>query len=62
MASERALKFGIAASVLALLALAVAADALSATPEPRRIVLCATLALAASSLCRGPGTMSAVAP
>lgn len=46
MASERALKCGVAASVLALLALAVAADALSATPEPRRIVLCATLALA----------------
>lgn len=46
MASERALKFGVAAGVAALVALAVAADALSATPQPRRIVLCALLALA----------------
>lgn len=46
MASERSLKFGVAASVAALMALSVAADALSATPQPRRIVLCALLALA----------------
>jgi hypothetical protein len=45
MASERALKLGVAASVLALMALAVAADTLSAAPEPRRIVLCALLGL-----------------
>ena len=45
MASERALKLGVAASVIALMALAVAADALSAAPEPRRIVLCAMLGL-----------------
>nr|WP_315394047.1 ATP-binding protein [uncultured Duganella sp.] len=45
MASERALKFGVLASAAALMVLAVAADALSATPVPRRIVLCALLGL-----------------
>jgi signal transduction histidine kinase len=45
MASERALKLGVAVSVLALMALAVAADALAATPAPRRVVLCALLGL-----------------
>ncbi|HEX8403655.1 MAG TPA: ATP-binding protein, partial [Duganella sp.] len=45
MASERALKLGVTASVLALMALAVAADALAATPSPRRVVLCALLGL-----------------
>jgi signal transduction histidine kinase len=46
MASEPALKLGVLASVAGLMALAVAADLLSATPEPRRIVLCGLLALA----------------
>jgi signal transduction histidine kinase len=46
MASERALKLGVLAGVAGLMALAVAADVLSATPEPRRIVLCSLLALA----------------
>lgn len=44
MASERALKFGVAASVVILMALTASADLLSAAPEPRRIVLCALLA------------------
>jgi len=48
MASERRQKLGVAASVAALLALAVAADAL--TPEPRRIVLCALLGLMPAAL------------
>jgi signal transduction histidine kinase len=50
MASERALKWGVAAAVASLMALAVAADLLSATPEPRRIVLSGLLALAPVSL------------
>ncbi|MES2346495.1 MAG: ATP-binding protein [Pseudomonadota bacterium] len=45
MASERALKFGAAASVAALMALTAAADTLAVTPEPRRIVLCCLLAV-----------------
>jgi signal transduction histidine kinase len=45
MASERALKFGAAASVAALMALTAAADMLAAAPEPRRIVLCCLLAV-----------------
>jgi len=45
MASERALKLGAAASVAALMALTAVADILSATPEPRRIVLCGLAAL-----------------
>jgi C4-dicarboxylate-specific signal transduction histidine kinase len=45
MASERALKLGVAASVAALMALAAAADVLAASPEPRRIVLCCLLAV-----------------
>jgi signal transduction histidine kinase len=45
MASERALKLGVTASVLALMALAAAADALAATPSPRRMVLCVLLGL-----------------
>ena len=45
MASERALKFGAAASVAALMALTAAADTLAAAPEPRRIVLCCLLAV-----------------
>ncbi|MFS2135641.1 sensor histidine kinase [Duganella sp. Dugasp56] len=45
MASERALKFGAAASVAALMALTAAADMLAVTPEPRRIVLCCLLAV-----------------
>jgi signal transduction histidine kinase len=45
MASERALKFGAAASVAALMVLTAAADTLAATPEPRRIVLCCLLAV-----------------
>lgn len=48
MASERRQKLGVVASVAALLALAVAADAL--TPEPRRIVLCALLGLMPAAL------------
>ena len=48
MASERRQKLGVAASVAALLALAVAADAF--TPEPRRIVLCALLGLMPAAL------------
>ncbi|GJI96870.1 sensor histidine kinase [Duganella caerulea] len=45
MASERALKLGASASVAALMALAAVADIMSATPEPRRIVLCGLAAL-----------------
>jgi C4-dicarboxylate-specific signal transduction histidine kinase len=45
MASERLLKLSIAAGVTALMALTAAADILSPTPEPRRIVLCALLAV-----------------
>jgi signal transduction histidine kinase len=45
MASERALKFGAAASVAALMALTAAADTLAVTPEPRRIVFCCLLAV-----------------
>ncbi|WP_373989862.1 PAS domain-containing sensor histidine kinase [Duganella sp. BuS-21] len=48
MASERALKWGVAAGAAGLAALAVAADVLS--PEPRRIVLCCLLALAPAAL------------
>ncbi len=48
MASERRLQLGAAASVTALLALAIGADALHA--EPRRIVLCALLALAPAAM------------
>jgi len=50
MASERALKLGVAAGVAGLIALFVAADLLSVAPEPRRIVLCGLLALAPASL------------
>jgi signal transduction histidine kinase len=50
MASERALKLGVAVGAAGLMALAVAADALSPTPEPRRIVLCGLLALAPAAL------------
>ncbi|NVM76757.1 signal transduction histidine kinase [Duganella sp. SG902] len=50
MASERALKWGVAAGAAGLMALAVAADALAPAPEPRRIVLCGLLALAPASL------------
>ncbi|WP_432380938.1 sensor histidine kinase [Duganella sp. P38] len=50
MASERALKLGVAAGVAGLMALAIAADLLAPTPEPRRIVLCGLLALAPASL------------
>ncbi|MBV7539211.1 sensor histidine kinase [Duganella sp. sic0402] len=50
MASERALKLGVAAGAVGLMALAVAADLLSPTPEPRRIVLCGLLAVAPASL------------
>ena len=50
MASERALKLGVTASVAGLIGLAIAADVLSSTPEPRRIVLCCLLALAPASL------------
>ncbi|MYM96004.1 ATP-binding protein, partial [Rugamonas sp. FT81W] len=45
MASERALKLGAVASVAALMALAAVADIMSATPEPRRVVLCGLAAL-----------------
>jgi C4-dicarboxylate-specific signal transduction histidine kinase len=45
MASERQLKLSVVASVIALMALTAAADILSATPEPRRIVLCVLLAV-----------------
>ncbi|MET0321260.1 MAG: HAMP domain-containing sensor histidine kinase [Duganella sp.] len=45
MASERGRQLGVAASVAALLALAVAADALALDPDPRRIVLCALLGM-----------------
>lgn len=45
MASERLLKLGAAASVAGLMALAAVADVMSATPEPRRIVLCGLAAL-----------------
>lgn len=48
MASERRLQLGVVVAVTALLALAVAADAL--TPEPRRIVLCALLGVAPAAL------------
>jgi signal transduction histidine kinase len=48
MASERRLQLGVAAAVAALLALAVAADAL--TPEPRRIVLCGLLGVIPAAL------------
>lgn len=50
MASERALKCGVVAGALGLMALSVAADALTAAPEPRRIVLCGLLALAPATL------------
>ncbi len=50
MASERALKLGVAAGAAGLMALSVAADLLSTTPEPRRIVLCGLLAVAPASL------------
>jgi signal transduction histidine kinase len=50
MASERALKLGVAAGAAGLVALAVAADLLASTPEPRRIVLCGLLALAPAVL------------
>jgi signal transduction histidine kinase len=46
MASERALKLGVLSGVAGLMVLTVAADILSATAEPRRIVLCGLLALA----------------
>ncbi|MCU6497771.1 ATP-binding protein [Rugamonas sp. A1-17] len=45
MASERALKLGAAGSVAALMVLTAVADIMSATPEPRRIVLCGLAAL-----------------
>jgi signal transduction histidine kinase len=45
MASERTLKLAVAAGGVALMALAAAADLLAASPEPRRIVACALLAL-----------------
>ncbi|MBP1205667.1 signal transduction histidine kinase [Duganella sp. 1411] len=45
MASERALKLGVAAGVVALMALAAGADAMSSAPQPRRIVLCALFGL-----------------
>jgi C4-dicarboxylate-specific signal transduction histidine kinase len=45
MASERALKWSIAASIAALMALTVGADALAPVPAPRRIVSCALLGL-----------------
>jgi signal transduction histidine kinase len=45
MASERQLKLAVVASVAALMALAAGADILSATPAPRRVVLCALLAV-----------------
>lgn len=50
MASERMLKLGVTAGVAGLMALAVAADALSPVPEPRRIVLCGLLAIVPASL------------
>jgi signal transduction histidine kinase len=50
MASERALKLGVAAGAVGLMALAVAADLLSPTPEPRRIVLCGLLAVGPATL------------
>ncbi|HZV67555.1 MAG TPA: ATP-binding protein [Telluria sp.] len=50
MASERALKWRIAASIAALMALTVCADALAPAPTPRRIVLCALLGLIPLSL------------
>ncbi|MTV41899.1 sensor histidine kinase [Duganella radicis] len=50
MASEHALKLGVAAGAAGLMALSIAADVLSATPEPRRIVVCGLLALAPASL------------
>jgi signal transduction histidine kinase len=50
MASERALKLGVAAGAAGLVALAVAADLLASMPEPRRIVLCGLLALAPAAL------------
>ncbi|TFW27281.1 sensor histidine kinase [Duganella callida] len=50
MASERALKWGVAAGVAGLMTLSVAADALAAAPAPRRIVLCVLLAVAPASL------------
>jgi signal transduction histidine kinase len=50
MASERVLKLGVAAGTAGLIALAVAADLLSPTLEPRRIVLCGLLAVAPASL------------
>jgi len=45
MASERFLKLGAATSVAGLMALTAVADVMSATPEPRRIVLCCLAAL-----------------
>ncbi|MYN27094.1 sensor histidine kinase [Duganella levis] len=50
MASERMLKLGVAAGATGLMALSVAADLLSSTPEPRRIVLCGLLAVAPAAL------------
>lgn len=50
MASERALKLGVATGAVGLMALAVAADLLSAAPAPRRIVLCGLLAFAPATL------------
>jgi len=50
MASERALKLGVAAGAAGLMALSVAADLLSPSPAPRRIVLCGLLAIAPASL------------
>jgi signal transduction histidine kinase len=52
MASERMLKLGVAAGAVGLMALSVAADLLSSTPEPRRIVLCGLLAVAPATLMR----------
>ena len=48
MASERALKLGVVAGAAGLMVLSIAADLLS--PEPRRIVVCALLAIAPASL------------
>lgn len=50
MASERALKLGVLAGAAGLMALTVAADLLSPSPEPRRIVSCCLLALAPATL------------
>ncbi|MYM29170.1 ATP-binding protein [Duganella sp. CY15W] len=50
MASEAALKWGVAAGAAGLMALTATADLLSAAPEPRRIVLCGLLAIVPVSL------------